>query len=105
MFIHPGQQNGAERQAAAQNDQKKTQKLISEITAVFFYSPGPVQRHFERLENSVGREQQQQHRCDLKTSVIDLREITDDEPAQVVREIIPQGKNKGLFRHWNMEHI
>ena len=57
--VYGGEQQRSKRQSAAEKDQEQAEQLVRDIAAVLAHAPCPVQRDFQRFENSVRGEQQQ----------------------------------------------
>ena len=103
--VHRGQQNGSQRETAAKKNQKEAEDLIPDVAAILAHSPGAIQRHFQRLENSVGGEQQQEQRRHLISPMIDLGQVADDEVAEVAGKIVAQRQNQRFFRGGEMKNV
>src|SRR5713226_2637415 len=65
LLVECGQEKRQERQPSADENQAQAQQLIFQIAAVGGHAPNTVQCDFERLENSISGDQQQNQRCDL----------------------------------------
>ena len=90
-------------QSAARENQAQSNQLIPPVGAVLGDAPGPIERHFQRLENAVGGEQQQEHGEHLDAAA--RRKIAADESAEVARQRIVKRQVDGRLRRPPVQDI